>query len=393
MRSYFAAATEVLDFANNTTVKVLTRALHVVRERKERLMKKHSCPYCEYSCDQEKGLKVHIGRSHKDKKTPAAPSQASQEPAQAVSAPETQPGPAQEPLAAPGLSEAYTEGEPEFVGSIPPRQDLPVSPRQEVPKPTTITIGSAIMLKGPTWWQNPGTMEWTASIADRLVVVVVSKEVVGNDIMLLCRAEGGSALWAVQEKQVLEGNVKLVRLAPEVESTAQAVRPPDGPRKVEDPPFDYFEEERKKKEAEEQREAERQKYSTAIMDYTAARSAKKSAEVQFEEVKKTTYSVLWDYIKRWGKPSAEGKDDFQVVEFGWKGHITRSAQPVIVKRDRTKIVEWLEQNGHAQALVHDVNLPEWEKLKASGAVPAEFIRQVEVPEQDEDRFALRVDPA
>lgn len=382
MRSYLGAARTLTASIDNTALAVLRRALFVVRERKNSIMeKKFVCPTCQKGFDAEKGLKTHITRMHV---TPSVPiREISPEPSPAAPAPV----PAPEEL--PDTQSAVPEVTPPAPPPAPPAEVPCPAPVQ----PPSITKGSAILLAGPTWWQNPGSLQWEAAVADKLVVVVVSKEVVGDDIMLMCRAEGGNALWAVQEKAVLEGKVKLVRLAPAVSGTAEMARPPDGPRKVEDPPFDYFEEERKKKEIEAAREAERKGYEAALERYVAARAAAKSAKVAFDEADKDCRPVLWPYIERWGKPSAPGKNDFQVIEFGWKGHIVRSVQPVTIRRDRAKIIAWLLQNGQSQALTHDVNLPEWEKLKLSGAVPAEFIREVEQPEQEPDKLSLRVDPA
>jgi len=285
----------------------------------------------------------------------------------------------------PGLSLAKPE---------PPAVQPPFTAPVPEPQLVNVPLGSALLLEGPTWWQHPGTGAWESAIADKLTVQVVAKEVSGTgDVMLICRTEGGNALWSVQEQQVLSGAIKLVRAAP-VSPTleSEAARPADGQREIEKPDFDYFEEQRVEQEKREALEEERKEYGARLGRFTDANRRKLNAEKEFKQVRGEEYEKLVEYVKQYGEPSEPGKQDVQVVDFNYQARVTTKPGDSGIRRKTEIIVQWLLDHEMDECLTQNLNLVEWEKAKKDGRIPADLVREVEEPYKNADTFQFRTDP-
>jgi len=386
----------------NVVVPVLTGMLTRVREHKEKVMaddRRYKCPLCDFGEKGDKtkrAVNIHLGTGHKDvpKEERPAPIEVGGEspemPTAAEPGTEPQP-PTQEPPVPERESKPVSpEDAPQPPSAAPPFPP-PDAPQ---PHPTSITPGSALLLNGPAWQQNPATKAWEAGIADQLTVQVLKKELsTSGDVVLICRAEKSSVLWSVQEELVLKGIVKLLYLAPgkpHIES--EAARPEDGPRNISDPEHNYFEKQRKAQELRQQQEAEREDYGTRLRRYTDANRRKKSAEKEFEAIREEDYEKLKSYVKKYGEPSGPGKDDWMIVDFDYKAHIVRRPGDSGVKLDTEVIVQWLRDHDMEECLNHTLNITAWETAKKEGKVPADFVREVEEPYKDADDFQFRIDP-
>jgi len=274
-----------------------------------------------------------------------------------------------------------------------PIPDAPPPP--EVPPAVilTVPVGSALILNGPTWWQNPQTASWQAVDVEDLTVQVLQKEVVQGDVMLICRAEGGEALWAVQEKQVLAGHVRVLKLSPvEPSMGALGFKPDDGERDIDEPEYDYFEEQR----LQEEQAQLRVKYCEDLQRYAAARDAQAEYKKAFEEVQKELRAPLMAYVKEHGVESEPGKPSKYLEDGGFAAQVVVSVGDTVIKRDEARIVEWLTANGFDDCLRLVLDVPKWNALKGEvntqgqRLVPAEFIREVEQPRKEDDRERLLV---
>lgn len=400
---------ESLERIEKAFVPILSGVLRRVRAKKEEIMsEKWGCPIenCDYEHPTKRAVNIHLSTSHKmPKGTPgrpepvplsaedeAAPAPQEAAPEAPASTPAPTPAPQPEDIAQEQPPEAQPQAQPEQPPAVVPPFPPPAPPPPT--RMTSVPLGSAIMLNGPTWWQNPATRAWESSIADKLPVQVVTKEVSGQgDVMLICRAEGGTALWSVQEAQVLSGAVKLLKLAP-VNPTleSEASRPADGPRQIEDPDYNYFEEQRREQEVQEARESERKEYGERLSRYTTANRRKKNAEKEFETVRTEEYDKLFSYVKKHGEPSEPGKHDWQVIDFDHCAHIVRRPGDSGIKRNTEVIIQWLLDNEMTDCLTDALDVAAWEKAKKEGRIPADFIREVEQPYKNPDSFQFRVDP-
>lgn len=395
---------ESLAKIERAVVPVLSGVLTRVRAKKEEIMSEEwGCPIenCPKTGPNKRAINIHLTTQHKlkagdpDRPAPVLISSEDETPA-----PETEPEltPETEEVVDPGVTVEEVEAPGPAVAPPDPPAVVPPFPSPKPPEPptkmTSVPLGSAVMLDGPTWWQNPGTGAWESSVASKLPVQVVTKEVSGQgDVMLICRAEGGSALWSVQEAQVISGAVKLLKLAP-VNPTleSEASRPADGPREIEDPDYNYFEEERQVQEQKEAQEAERQEYGERLGRYTTANQRKKNAAKEFEDVRTEEYDKLYAYVQKYGEPSEKGKADWQIIDFDHCAHIVRRPGDSGTKRNTEAIIQWLLDNEMTDCLKDALDVQAWEQAKKDKRIPADFIRQVEQPYSNPDSFQFRVDP-
>jgi len=289
------------------------------------------CEICGKEVPSEKGLKIHMTRMHKGE-------QAKEEP-----------------------SEEEMDRRTNLV---------------EVLKNTvnTVTLKSEIMISGPCWFQATPVSEWEEQLADDLRVVVASKELTGSGkVQLLCREPGKTALWAVLEEDVLNGRFPCVALAdPEPVDD----KPADGPREVplvEDDTSRLVE------------------FRDALSEYHEVNQSKLAAEKRHKLVSKEQRPIIESYIMDFGEESEEGKLDKVVYECGLKAHMMRVPPKVFVEQDVKGIIAWCIDNGREDLLEYTVNLEKWDAAKEEGEIPAETVRELEVPKETEEKFRLRVD--
>ena len=430
-------------------VPYLNTALLQVRAKKEEIMSEEwGCPIsgCEHTGKTRRGINIHITTIHKlPMSSPGRPEPvnlsggepepepvATSEPesvsppsgfvettggvfvpvkqevpevkaevSEEVATPEVVQGP---PAVAPPLIQPEV-----FVPKVEPEMPVEVTPEAvseppEVKPPppvkvskspvVSVPIGSALLLDGPTWWQHPGTGAWESSVAAKLPVQVVQKEVSSaGDVMLICCAEGGTALWSVQEKQVIAGTVKLLRAAPVAKAVeSEATRPADGPREVQKPKYDYFAEQKKEQEERAEQEVERREYGEKLGRFTDAKRRQSNANKEFNQVKQEEYDNLIAYVNKYGKPSEAGKTDLQVIDFDYQARITSTPGGSGIRRKAEIIVQWLLDNDMKDCLVDSLNIPAWEKAKKEGRVPADFVREVEEPYQNASTFKFFTTP-
>jgi hypothetical protein len=412
---------EIEDRINQVAVPVLSKALSWVRQQKEQIMAaegKYKCPV--EGCGRTgfvsaAGVKRHMAISHKLKG--AAQPKVEEPDAEAADAspPPVEPvRPAPQPTPAPTPVEPKTkepapeptpvtvepaeyrqaqevdEGEP---SSAPPEAVPPTPPPVAAPPtPPSVAVGTVLRLNGPVWWQHPGTGSWEGKVAADLTVQVVQKELSenGSDVMLLCRAQGGSALWSVMEADVLGGKIRVVKSPPSAPAVTSDVRPADGPRQVTDPDYDYFAEEEKARQEAEAVQKQREEYGASLQRYVEARDTKGAAAKAYTKVDEEEREKLFAYIRAHGEPSDDEKEDVEVVDFDIRARITTTPGESRILRKNDVIVQWLKDNDMEDCLRQVLDLPAWEKAKAEGRVPAEFTREVEKPEKDPDKFMFSV---
>lgn len=213
-----------------------------------------------------------------------------------------------------------------------------------------IDIGSRIVLDGDVLAQNMA-YEWEVSSNSGEVVTVIGKEKDDNGtIWLVCKGSD-SNVWAVDESSSnysvddeLSGDVSYEK--------KQIV------------------------------------FRQAVISFDSTNEKKKLATKEHEKNDKVQRPVIVEFLQEYGKESADGKQDQYIADFGYVVHNVRTPGKPIIKYDSNKIVEWLEANGHENCVEKKVNVSMWDGLKASGKVPAEFIREVEIPDYTKDSFAL-----
>ncbi len=365
---------------NQAAVPVLNKALAWVREKKETAMAvTYGCPVegCGLAGRPTKrGVRRHMTVTHKIPKAEqpepvesgvaeegppveAAPTPARQAPTKAAltlvveekaveEEPQSEPEP--ESLTVSAASSQITlesssyvppseDGSPAEPSSVEPPSVEPPTPAPTPAPPaeaaqtaappvdmTSVPLYTAIRLNGPVWWQHPGTSSWEGKVAADLTVQVIQRELSsgGTDVMLLCRAEGGAALWSVREREVLGGSIKIVKLPPStVPSTKYEARPLEGVRDVQDPEFDYFKEESAAREVAEAKQKERLAYGELLTKYLEARDRMEAASKVYRDVENEVCGDLQKYIREYGEPSDPGKDNVEMIDFDVSARITR----------------------------------------------------------------------
>lgn len=436
-----------LKVENEKIVPALNKALNQVKTYKETMMEEHKCEFCGKVLATARGLKIHKSTVHKGETSSKATKAAAPPPAQpSVATPAvqsvTQAKPGVPPLAQPHMPgpqpsvevtppveqvqvpapqpEAIPEVEPPISAPTPPTAPEkaastpppapPISVPVVAPPPPaktpllSVPVGAMIMLNGPTWWQDPSG-EWKAQNADKLPVQVVSKEITNDETSLLCQAQGGTAMWAVKELQVLNGEIKLLKLPPVTTSpTTGDFKPPAGIREVEKPEFNCFEgEDGCEKDTKESsaaliaqekakaREADRIKYEKGIKKYVEAKVLVAATKKKFDKVNKDERPFLWHYVEEYGTAPKEGDKGSVVNEFGVKAQIICQVGGVTTDRNTDKIIDWCLDNEAEDCLDYRLDPVKWDRLKETGVVPAEFIREVEKPVPVDDKFSFRVD--
>jgi len=263
----------------------------------------------------------------------------------------------------------------------------------------SVPLGSVLLLNGPAWWQSPDTKSWDSSEVSDLTVQVVGKEVPQNDVVLLCRAQNSAALWAILEKSVLDGETKVVKLAPvEPSMGALGFKPEDGPRDFRDPAYDYFGEERVAEEARQRAAQVKEQFLKDVREYAEASEAASKAAREFEEIRKTHRESIMNYVREFGSPPENGKSGIVVKEGGYEVHISVTPGPTYTESDETRICQWLSDKEYHTCMKLVLDQEKWERLKEErdddGAplVPHSFLTDVEVRKTGEGTERLIISP-
>jgi hypothetical protein len=263
----------------------------------------------------------------------------------------------------------------------PVQEPVNVPPTPPAPKPLNpaelgireILEGSRLRLTGPHFVYDTLTEVVSGPEHADGVLVVVNKRWLSEPhakIYLKARSEGGSQEWVIEEGDVLScTNVELLSFGKKVVPINYVPEVPASDGEVEEGPS---EEEIK----------EQENYLEALNKYKEARDAKLAAEKEFKAIDGENRHIILDYLQKVGTESSEGSGDNVLLLEGVKAHWTFSPGKVYVKKDEEKIVEFLLKNCMIPAIKYTVDWDMWGKLKEKGMVPAEFIQEVEVPQEN-----------
>lgn len=139
----------------------------------------------------------------------------------------------------------------------------------------------------------------------------------------------------------------------------------------------------------------KKEFVDSLRRYVKARDAKTDAEKEYKSVDEEERPIIVKYTEEFGVPSEDGGKDSVLFEDGYKVKWSYKENPSKSKRDDEAVINWCIQNGYVHALqttykvVDDV----WDKLKASGIVPEEFVGQVETIEEVPPTRRLYVEKA
>jgi hypothetical protein len=175
---------------------------------------------------------------------------------------------------------------------------IPTSPQKVL---SQIPIGSEIMLHGEVFWQNPANFDWELAHADKIQVVVVGLETVDNVVHLMCRVNGGTALWSVLQSDVLEGKYRVIKLANSV-PTAAPIPPPNGKREFVESSEDLY----KKALAE---------FLPIFNMYLEAKERLEVSESMFADIHEENYQTIENFVLQYGETvEDEGDTSYCVLE-------------------------------------------------------------------------------
>jgi hypothetical protein len=135
---------------------------------------------------------------------------------------------------------------------------------------------------------------------------------------------------------------------------------------------------------------ERQEFVRNCQVYAEARDAKNDSAKSYESVDEEIRPVIVKYLQKYGQESAEGKGDSRVDLGGFSVVYTYTPGKLIIRRNEEKIVKYCLENGLSMALKSALNVEVWESMVKSGIIPAEFLREVEIPVQQQEVRKLYV---
>jgi hypothetical protein len=251
-----------------------------------------------------------------------------------------------------------------------------------------ILVGSKLRLKGLHFvyqkdeeGRNTSAINPNPERAESVLVEVVDRWLDQNKAAVLtARSVGGTQGWAIFEDRVFSmKGVELLSLGPQKEVPADYVpAPPQGEEVEESGPS---EEELASQEEFLKRKNE---YLDALKRYVSFRDSKLVAEKNFKEQSEETRSIIEQYLTEFGTESEEGKGDSQVLMGGFRAHWTFTPGEDYVERDEKQIAAYCHENALYQLFKPTIDWDKWEAAKASGAIPPDFVAQVEKPCQRPD---------
>ena len=285
-----------------------------------------TCPICDKVCDSDRGLKIHLGRIHKNN------------------------------------PENNTKQKPPEVFKIP-------SHTYSVP------LGTVIKLTGQCFCQDNETKLFSLLEAEGLTAKVVHKEFQPqtNQSFLFCSVYRSESLWAILESEVLNNRFQIVSWGEVADVEGMPISPSvDIPLES---PFDP---------------QERKTYLEAVERYASVRDRKLSVNTEFTKVDAETRPPIVEYLKKYGVETIAGKGDNCLIDGGYEVIYSNVVREPIVERDMGRIVQWLIDNAHFECLKSVLNVDAWEELKKLGVVPPEFLVEVEIPKKAEPDRKLYV---
>ena len=267
--------------------------------------------------------------------------------------------------------------EPPFITATPePVVEEPVEaeggpfPEEPTPAPQevgikSIPVGARVILNGTFWNKNDA-----GAYVDKAVSSLecrVNDKLEQGGFMYLQMMGSDNSDWCCVEDAVLDGTIKLISLK---DPTVTPFAPPEP--------------------VQEENLQAKVAYLEACTRYTEARDANLSAKKTYDEIDSETRPTILAYVNEKGSESKEGKRDSMLKEGGFEVHHTFSEGKVSIKRDTQKIIEWCMANGHPYAIQPSLNLDQWEALVERGAVPPEFLTQVQTPIKAENKRRLLI---
>ncbi len=246
-----------------------------------------------------------------------------------------------------------------------PTEGLPTAFTPEIP------VGTKLLLNSTVWCKSPAGAFGPAP-AVNLQVVVTSRQTTEQGIWLFCQAENSTAVWAVVEADVFRGIYQILELAAPSIPPAMAV-----------PAAESAEDKARK-------EKELHDFRGALTNYVDARDKKLESEKIYKKVDKAERPIIWAYTEKYGRESAEGKQDFVVEDSNYKVHLERTPGGFHTEYENDAIVDWLIKNNHQDAIKMTFDLEMWKALKAAGKIPPQIIAAVETPVEYKDTFALKI---
>jgi hypothetical protein len=317
------------------------------------------CDVCGYSAKNKRALAIHRGVQHKDLKgTPQVVVQTSQPVAKPVQA---------APMVPPTPVLFTTEGKmPEIMPMDCKALGI-----------TEILEGAKLRLNGPHYTFNGQAISGPET-AINVIVLVNNRwmDKATSAIYLKARTEVGQQEWILAEQAVLNGvGVELLALkarevpAAYVPPIPEEIQPEEGPSEAE--------------------KMEMSSFLQAVELYAEARDTVAKFKAEFAKVSEEQRQNIINFLLKHGVESEEGKGDARVLLEGWNVLYTFTPGQTIIKRDEAAISAWLTQNNMFWAFKPVIDWEKWEALKVMGQVPADFIKEVEVPKTlDDDRKLL-----
>ena len=361
-------------------------------------MAEHKCPYCEYETDSGRGLKRHITMKHKEEKAKAAINLEN-----TVSLTEVA-GKVDIPIdTIENLAEPPPVKQPEPVVEEPEEVIIeePEEPKELDLKAlgiVAVPVGATVKLNGDHWCKSPVTGQYETIKCEDVYCQVVNTLTQNGYTYLQLGIEGSDVEWCCLEQAVLEGQVKLLSLSKptpiEVTPEEIIVDPPEEPVQPSEPVQEV--EEASVVEAVEDpviavRTSPREEFHALCQEYIVARDMKNNAKKDYDLVDQANRPKIVEYLEANGQPSEAGKGDNVVVVDGVKAHWTFTPGNTRIKRDTEKIIEWCLNNGHFYVIEAALNAERWDALVDSGAVPSEFLKEVQTPVKDKDTRRLLVE--
>lgn len=273
---------------------------------------------------------------------------------------------------------------PEAPSSVPEVEVEVVSPPAPPGTPPArlldIPVGSLLQLDGPTWRQDPATGVWDSAVVSKLPVRVYNKVLSNGDMMLLCQADGSSAIWAVQLAHALSGAVTILMVAPPlpagtpekfdqvsmgctVEGEApceigdETARAEEEKKRLEEERKRLEEEERKRvEEAEQQRRDDMVVFKTTAHTYLEEQESLRLAQMSFESRMPSYVEFFESFIQKYGS------DGFVEAE-GFAAQL--SDDPELPFQDEAGLVDWCQESGNDDLLALKIDKVKWAAFKRS----------------------------
>lgn len=257
------------------------------------------------------------------------------------------------------LPEEYAAVEDAFSGEEPQSVRL-----------TAVPKGTKIYLSGMVFRQAGES--WEAVQVDGVTATVGLRQATEDGSVWLYLRYGGE-VFSLNEAEVLAGS-HVIKSIPEVSPVSEPV----GTVEVE--------------ESQEEKEFRESlpKFKNALLEYAKADLEAKVAKKAFDDVRKTHYDYLCDFVRKYGSETDKDKGDFRIREFGYSSHLIRVPGCDRVVYNTDAIIQWCIQTGNEACLKKTLDVEAWNNLKAQGLVPGSIVSLYENTISGEDTFRLQI---